>query len=245
MDSSDYQSLISNLAAETPGSIPGKITEALKDPQQVSKHFLEDTSAFLLQDKIKDGFVAVARSGGLMKKLGITEENVAKVTKAVKEGGQGIKKTAQDVLDSAKQKLKSAVESKGQQFRDNFTNANDELSEEIKTPARAAVPKYDPAEVQSRVLGGDLKEKELIKEADPTETKKPEEEKESTGDKVEEDLKKGEKDVEEDGEEDPEMSIPLAVGLGVASLVGSFLIKPKKEVMAARPMLNYSATIGA
>ena len=155
------------------------------------------------------------------------------------------------MLDSAKQKLKSAVESKGQQFRDNFTNANDELSEEIQTPARAAVPKYDPAEVQSRVLdGGQIKEKELIKEADPTtskaETKLPgEEEKESTGDKVEEDLKKGEKDVEEDGEEDPEMSIPLAVGLGVASLVGSFLIKPKKEVMAARPMLNYSATIGA
>ena len=293
MDSSDYQSLISNLAAESPGSIPGKIKEALKDPQQITKHFLEDTSAFLLQDKLKDGLVKIAKDGGLLKKLGLSEENVAKVSKAVKEGGQGVKKAASDALETAKEKIKSVVQKKGQEFSDRFTNARDELTDEIQTaprpdvasasrladrlqearagkaPAadqaalddvvqRANIEPYNPQAAASRVLkdggGGPAQDAEELKQTiqqTQTATKKQEEdqkEEEETsdpGEKVEKDLKKGEKDIEKDGEEDPEMSIPLALGLGVASLVGSFLIKPKKEKIAPQPMLNYSVTIGS
>ncbi len=293
MDSSDYQSLISNLAAESPGSIPGKIKEALKDPQQITKHFLEDTSAFLLQDKLKDGLVKIAKDGGLLKKLGLSEENVAKVSKAVKEGGQGVKKAASDALETAKEKIKSVVQKKGNEFSDRFTNARDELTDEIQTaprpdvasasrladrlqearagkaPAadqaalddvvqRANIEPYNPQAAASRVLkdggGGPAQDAEELKQniqQTQTATKKEEEddkEEEETsdpGEKVEKDLKKGEKDVEKDGEEDPEMSIPLALGLGVASLVGSFLIKPKKEKIAPVGMQNYSVTIGS
>ena len=262
MDSSDYQSLISNLAAESPGSIQGKVQEILKDPQQISKHFFEDTGAFLLQDKLKDGLVKIAKDGGLLKKLGITEENVAKVTKVVKEGGQGVKKAASDALNTAKQKLKSTVEQKGEQFADRFSNARDELSDEIPLP-RAPPVEYNPATAASRVLESGAgkpppesdtadeaqdKLKQDIEEDDAAgasrQKEAPEREVERGG-KVEKDLKKGEEDVEEDGEEDPEMSLPIGLALGVASLAASFLIKPKKIKAAAVPMQNYSVTIGA
>lgn len=262
MDSSDYQSLVSNLAAESSGSIQGKVQEILKDPQQISKHFFEDTGAFLLQDKLKDGLVKIAKDGGVLKKLGITEENVAKVTKAVKEGGQGIKKAASDALETAKQKLKSNVERRGQEFSDRFSNAQDELSDEITLP-RAPPVEYNPATAASRVLESGAgkpppesdtaneaqdKLKQDIEEDDKAgasrQKEAPEREVERGG-KVEKDLKKGEEDVDKDGEEDPEMSLPIGLALGVASLAASFLIKPKKIKAAAQPMQNYSVTIGS
>jgi len=260
MDSSDYQSLISNLAAESPGSIPGKITEALKDPQQITKHFLEDTSAFLLQDKLKDGLVKIAKDGGLLKKLGLSEENVAKVAKVVKEGGQGVRKAASDALETAKEKIKSVVQKKGDEISDRLQEARAPAPQAALDDVvqRANIEPYNPQAAASRVLkdggGGPAQDAEELKQTiqqTQTATKKEEEdqkEEEETsdpGEKVEKDLKKGEKDVEKDGEEDPEMSIPLALGLGVASLVSSFLIKPKKEKIAPVGMQNYSITIGS
>jgi len=262
MDSSDYQSLISNLAAESPGSIPGKITEALKDPQQITKHFLEDTSAFLLQDKLKDGLVKIAKDGGLLKKLGLSEENVAKVAKVVKEGGQGVRKAASDALETAKEKIKSVVQKKGDEISDRLQEARapaaDAQAALDDVVQRANIEPYNPQAAASRVLkdggGGPAQDAEELKQTiqqTQTATKKEEEdqkEEEETsdpGEKVEKDLKKGEKDVEKDGEEDPEMSIPLALGLGVASLVSSFLIKPKKEKIAPVSMQNYSVTVGS
>ena len=264
MDSSDYQSLVSNLAAESSGSIQGKVQEILKDPQQISKHFFEDTGAFLLQDKLKDGLVKIAKDGGVLKKLGITEENVAKVTKTIKEGGQGIKKAASDALETAKQKLKSNVERRGQEFSDRFSNAQDELSDEISLP-RAPPVEYNPATAASRVLESGAgkpppesdtadeaqdKLKQDIEEDDEAgasrQKEAPEQEVERPGvEKLDKDLKKGEEDVDKDGEEDPEMSLPIGLALGVASLAASFLIKPKKIKAAAQPMQNYSVTIGS
>ena len=257
MDSTDYNSLTQELASETPGSMAGRITESLKDPQNIAKHFLEDTSAFLLQDKLKDGLVSVAR-GGVLKKLGLSDETVAKASEAVKSGVSGVKKVARDALESAKSKLKSTVQSKGTEFSDRFSNASTEIGDEIPLP-RAPPAVYDPQAATGRVLqsGASVPEQDqadLKQEIDDSqqqgdEADKEEEEDADKGDdvadKVEKDLKKGEEDVGKDGEEDPEMSIPLAVGLGVASLVTSFFIKPEKQKIAPVGMLNYSITSGS
>ena len=256
MDSTDYNSLAQQLASETPGSMAGRITESLKDPQNIAKHFLEDTSAFLLQDKLKDGLVSVAR-GGVLKKLGLSEENVAKASEAVKSGVSGVKKVASDALESAKSKLKSKVQSKGSEFSDRFSNASTEIGDEIPLP-RAPPAVYDPQGASARVLqsGTSVPEQDQadLKQAigdsqQQGEADKEEEQEADKGDdvadKIEKDLKKGEEDVGKDGEEDPEMSIPLAVGLGVASLVTSFFIKPEKQKIAPVGMLNYSITSGS
>ena len=257
MDSDDYAQLTQQLASETPGSIRGKVTEILKDPQQITKHFLEDTSAFLLQDKLKDGLVSVAR-GGVLKKLGLSDETVEKASEAVKSGASGIKKVASDVLESAKSKLKSRVEAKGSEFRDRFSNASSEIGDEIPLP-RAPPQVYDPQAAAGRVLQGgasgpeqDAAElKQTISQTQGVDKEEEEQEKQDmpdkgddVADKVEKDLKKGEKEDLDDGSEDPEMSIPLAVGLGVASLVTSFFIRPHKERIQATPMLNYAVTSG-
>jgi len=256
MDSNDYSELTQQLASETPGSIKGRVTEVLKDPQNIAKHFLEDTSAFLLQDKLRDGLVSVAR-GGVLRKLGLSDETVAKVSETVKSGASGVKKVAKDVLDSAKAKLKSRVESKGSEFSDRFSNASSEIGDEIPLP-RAPPQVYDPQAATGRVLQGgasgpeqDAAElKQTISQTQGVDKEQEAQEKEDMpdkddlADKVKKDLKKGEEDDLEDGSEDPEMSIPLAVGLGVASLVTSFFIRPHKERIQATPMLNYAVTSG-
>ena len=272
MNTSSYENILQQFSENAKGATSEKFAEILKDPQQVSKHLLEDTSAFLLQEKLKQGLVQVAKSG-VFDKFGI---NAAKLGESVKNITVPIKKVANDALESVKAGFKDVIAKKDltKELGDRF--ASQAKLREFEIPLDDGLPTridnlqtYDPAGAASRVLqsgGGAAKEEAestirgTLQDANAQIAKaqkavappakqpdaKPDADKETTGEKIEGDLKKGEKDVEEDGEEEPEMSIPLAIGLGIASLVGSLLIKPKKvEVAPATQFKNYSVQIGA
>ena len=271
-DTSSYENTLQQFSENAKGATSEKFAEILKDPQAVSKHLLEDTSAFLLQEKLKQGLVQVAKSG-VFDKFGINSESVEKLGETVKNMTAPLKKVANDALQSVKSGFKDVIAKKDltKELGDRFANAPKLREHEIplddSLPTRIDnLQTYDPAGAANRVLqggSGAAKEDAQIAKAQkadapppapkqpdakpdaPEPDKEEEGEKETTGEKVEGDLKKGEKDVEEDGEEDPEMSIPLAIGLGIASLVGSFLIKPKKtEIAPATQFSNYSVQIG-
>jgi len=166
-DIGSYENTLQQFAESAKASTSEKFAEILKDPQQVSKHLLEDTSAFLLQEKLKQGLVQVGKSG-VFDKFGINADSIAKLGESVKNITVPIKKVANDALESVKSGFKDVIAKKDPTggLADRF--ASQAKLKEFEIPLDDGLPTridnlqaYDPAGAASRVLqsgGGAAKE---------------------------------------------------------------------------------------
>lgn len=166
-DIGSYENTLQQFAESAKASTTEKFAEILKDPQQVSKHLLEDTSAFLLQEKLKQGLVQVGKSG-VFDKFGINADSIAKLGESVKNITVPIKKVANDALESVKSGFKDVIAKKDPTggLADRF--ASQAKLKEFEIPLDDGLPTridnlqaYDPAGAASRVLqsgGGAAKE---------------------------------------------------------------------------------------
>jgi len=159
-DTSSYENTLQQFSENAKGATSEKFAEILKDPQAVSKHLLEDTSAFLLQEKLKQGLVQVAKSG-VFDKFGINSESVEKLGETVKNMTAPLKKVANDALESVKSGFKDVIAKKDltKELGDRFANAP--KLKEFEIPLDDSLPTridnlqtYDPAGAANRVLQG-------------------------------------------------------------------------------------------